>query len=72
MSHGGAKLAAALPFALEEFLADDVDELHFAPGTRRSNGRVPVCVVNRQLMSDWLSRIDPASGMGLCQKCHAK
>jgi general secretion pathway protein L len=57
---GGAKLAAALPFALEEFLADDVDELHFAPGTRRSNGRVPVCVVNRQLMSDWLSRIDEA------------
>ncbi len=32
---GGAKLLAALPYALEEFLADDVDKLHFAAGPRR-------------------------------------
>ena len=32
---GGSRLLAALPFALEEQLADDVDTLQFAAGTRR-------------------------------------
>jgi general secretion pathway protein L len=54
---GGARLAAALPFALEEFLADDVDDLHFASATRRSNGQIPVSVVNRKLMASWLERL---------------
>ena len=45
---GGVKLQAALPYALEEFLADDVDKLHFAAGTRRSSGNVPVSVVDRR------------------------
>jgi len=51
----GAKLIAALPFALEEFLADDIDQLHFAAGTRRANGKIPVSVVGKQNMDDWLS-----------------
>ena len=51
----GAKLQAALPFALEEFLADDIEKLHFAAGTRRSSGRVPVSVVSREKVSEWLS-----------------
>ena len=46
----GAKLQAALPYALEEFLADDVDNLHFAAGARRSSGRTPVSVVSRENM----------------------
>ena len=32
---GGSRLQAALPFALEEHLADDVEDLHFAAGARR-------------------------------------
>lgn len=51
----GAKLIAALPFALEEYLADDIDLLHFAAGTKRANGKVPVCVVGKQNMDDWLT-----------------
>ncbi len=51
----GAKLIAALPFALEEFLADDIEMLHFAAGTRRANGKIPVSVVGRQNMDDWLT-----------------
>jgi len=51
----GAKLVAALPFALEEYLADDIDQLHFAAGTRRANGKIPVCVVGKQNMDDWLT-----------------
>ena len=52
---GGAKLQAALPFALEESLADDVDKLHFAAGTRRASGRIPVSVVDREKLSEWLA-----------------
>jgi general secretion pathway protein L len=63
---GGVKLQAALPYALEESLADDVDKLHFAPGTRRSSGRIPVSVVDREKLAEWLSwlreaGIEPAS-----------
>jgi len=64
----GAKLIAALPFALEEYLADDIDRLHFAAGTRRASGKVPVSVVSRQNMDEWLdiladAGINPASVM---------
>jgi general secretion pathway protein L len=51
---GGAKLQAALPFALEEHLADDIEKLHFAAGTRRSSGKIPVAVVNRERLAEWI------------------
>lgn len=57
---GGARLQAALPYALEEFLADDVDKLHFAAGARRSSGRVPISVVSREKLAEWLSRLSAA------------
>ena len=38
---GGAKLQAALPFALEEDLAEDVENLHFAVARRLSAVRGP-------------------------------
>ena len=57
----GSRLQAALPYALEEFVADDVENLHFAAGTRRSeDGRLPVAVVAREQMQDWLQRLDDA------------
>jgi general secretion pathway protein L len=56
----GGKLQAALPYALEEFLAEDVDKLHFAAGTRRSSGRVPVSVVSREKLAGWLSHLAAA------------
>ena len=57
----GAKLQAALPYALEEFLADDVDELHFAAGSRRDSGALPVAVVNRDKLVEWQSWLQQAS-----------
>jgi len=57
---GGARLRAALPFALEEQLAEDVDELHFASGERRDNGLLPVAVVARAQMQAWLDRLREA------------
>lgn len=56
----GAKLLAALPYALEEFLAEDVEELHFAAGTKRSSGRTPVSVIGRQRMDDWVGELAAA------------
>lgn len=48
------KLSQALPFALEDQLADDIDALHFAPGPR-ADGQVPVRVVHRRCMDGCLS-----------------
>lgn len=57
---GGSRLLAALPFALEEQLADDVENLHFAAGVRRENGVLPVAVVAHQQMQEWLERLRAA------------
>ena len=57
---GGAKLQAALPYALEEFLAEDIDKLHFAAGPRRSSGRTPVSVVSHERMRDWTAALAEA------------
>ncbi len=54
---GGARLLAALPFALEEHLADDIDNLHFAAGPRRESGLLPVAVVAHEQMADWVERL---------------
>ncbi len=51
---GGARVAQAVPFALEEHLASDVDALHFAIGNR-ADGSIgtPVAAVARNLMDRW-------------------
>lgn len=53
----GAKLLQAVPFALEEQLADDVDTLHFAVGARSQHGRAAVRVVSKALFADWQARL---------------
>lgn len=54
--NGGKRTRAAIPYALEEQLADDVEELHFALGPVGSDGGYPVAVVARatvqQLLAD--------------------
>jgi general secretion pathway protein L len=52
----GTKLHQVVPFALEEQLADDIDDLHFAIGKRAADSsRTPVAVVRRSLMDEWLT-----------------
>jgi len=52
----GAKLQQLVPYALEEQLAEDIEDLHFAIGRREGeSARVPVAVVARKLMDDWTS-----------------
>jgi general secretion pathway protein L len=49
----GAKLAQVVPFALEEHLACDVEDLHFAVGKRDTRPGTPVTVVARARMEAW-------------------
>jgi general secretion pathway protein L len=55
-----AKLAQVVPFALEERVADEVENLHFAIGTRGESGRVPVVVAAKERMSHWLATLAAA------------
>ena len=50
----GSKLLAALPYALEDNVADEVDDLHFAPGRRMADGLLPVAVVAQLTLETWL------------------
>jgi general secretion pathway protein L len=56
----GVKLAKAVPFALEEHLSEDVDQLTFAIGRRRLNGTTPVAAVARALVERWLTELRAA------------
>jgi general secretion pathway protein L len=54
----GTKLQQLVPYALEEQLADDIDDLHFAIGKRPPDStRTPVAVVTRALMDQWLTAL---------------
>jgi general secretion pathway protein L len=54
------QLLRAMPYALEEELAEDVEQLHFAPGPRQPDGSHPVAVVARAHMTQWLSQLSTA------------
>jgi general secretion pathway protein L len=57
---GNVKLARAVPFALEEQLTEDVDQMSFAIGRRRSGGATAVAAVSRTVLQEWLSRLTAA------------
>lgn len=54
-----AELRQAVPYALEERLAEPVEQLHFALG-RRDGEEVEVAVVARRDMQTWLQRLQAA------------
>ena len=57
----GAKLQQIVPYALEEQLAEDIDDLHFAIGRRSTDGpTTPVAVVALSLMDDWTNTLKAA------------
>jgi general secretion pathway protein L len=56
----GAKLAQVVPFALEEQLATDVEDLHFAVGKREARAGTPVTVVSHARMEEWLGALREA------------
>jgi len=56
----GAKLARAIPFALEEQLTEDIDQLTFAVGRRSERGTTPVAVVSRAILQGWIAALSQA------------
>jgi general secretion pathway protein L len=58
---GSARVAQAVPFALEEQLASDVEGLHFAVGHREGTALgTPVGAVSRTLMDRWHAACEAA------------
>lgn len=55
-----AKIRQALPFALEEQLAREVDGQHFACGKRSATGEVEVAVVDETALTGWLDALTAA------------
>lgn len=55
---GAARQLQAAPFAMEEFVAEDVSQLHFAIGSRREDGRIPVAAASRSTFSDSLDQLE--------------
>ena len=45
----------AVPFALEEALASDIDELYFAIGNKQADGKLPVITINKNLFESLLA-----------------
>jgi general secretion pathway protein L len=48
-----AKAVQAARYALEDALADDVDDLHFAVGAREPDGSFPIAIVDRARFESW-------------------
>jgi general secretion pathway protein L len=58
---GAARIALAVPFALEDNLASDLDHLHFAIGPRdASSSATPVAIVARSTLEHWRSAWEAA------------
>lgn len=55
------RLMQALPFALEEKLISDVSQLHFAVGAYQACGSLPVAVVDKTKMNQWLDLLRTAA-----------
>jgi general secretion pathway protein L len=48
------QLLQAVPYALEERLADDIESLHFTIHTEKESDLTRVAVINRKKMEEWL------------------
>lgn len=55
-----AAARAALPFALEDQLGQELEDLHLVVGPRRAEGRYSAAVVARQQMTTWLEACNAA------------
>jgi len=63
----GNRTQQIVPYVLEEQVAQDIDSLHFAVGRRVGEAaRIPVAVVSRALVDDWLEKLH---GAGLEPEC---
>jgi len=53
-----AQLQRAVPYAVEDQLAQAVEDLHFALAPEAQEGRIGVAVLARSALQRWLARLD--------------
>jgi general secretion pathway protein L len=58
--HNKQRQAQAVPFALEEQLATDIDDMHFAVGKINSNHEIPVVSINKSFLDATLEQFSEA------------
>jgi len=51
------QIRRALPFVVEEFVATDIEAMHLAHGPIRRGEPVPVSLIDRPLLEDWLEAL---------------
>ena len=56
----GARLAQIVPYAMEELLAGEVEQFHFAVGRTDAEGRTLVAAVRRDELRDWMDALKSA------------
>jgi general secretion pathway protein L len=56
----GARLLQVVPFALEEQMATDIEDLHFAVGRRDDRPGTPVAAVSKEQMQSWVAALKAA------------
>src|ERR1700752_4942966 len=54
---GGAKLAQVVPYAMEESLAGEVEQFHFALGQTDEAGATSVAAVRREELRAWIDAL---------------
>jgi general secretion pathway protein L len=59
-ARSAARILQAAPYMLEDQLAEDVEDLHFALGPRLADGSHVVAVVARARMDEWLAPLQAA------------
>ncbi len=59
-SQNRQRIARAIPFALEERLGTEVEQLHFALGARGHDHQIAAAVVDRVRMNTWLEYLSAA------------
>jgi len=57
---GTPKILRALPFALEEQIAEDIEALHFAAGGTHADGSISAAAVDREQLEAWLEVLGEA------------
>lgn len=54
-------ISSAIPYAMEEQIAEDVEDMHFVQGKRHSDGTIPVIAISKLYLTDLLRALAEAS-----------
>ncbi len=57
---GNARLSQVVPYAMEELLAGEIEQFHFAVGRTDASGRTMVAAVRREELRNWLDALKSA------------